>query len=188
MNRRNFIIKTILISSGVGIAYYGSKYFKSHAVPLYSKLDSNYELISILTELIIPSTDSPGAKEAKAADFICNFLKNSEFSTTNNFIEGLDILVKKAENKYHISFCKLEKEKQIELLNEFKKTETFIPYLDKINEKVFGKDFFQTLKSLTSIAFCTSKEALSSSLNYNRTPGKYISTRITKSSKSWATK
>ncbi|MFN5418116.1 MAG: gluconate 2-dehydrogenase subunit 3 family protein [Flavobacteriia bacterium] len=189
MKRRNFISKSLLALTGLGLVYYGNNYFSVNSKPNYNELEGELPLIDELSEIIIPKTETPGAKDAKVGIFILHYLHNCEYNITNNFIIGLKQLKERAQNQYQSNFLNLSQNKQKALLLELKRLESRIPYYDQIHTKLFGKDFFHVLKELTCIGYCTSSIALTNSLRYDRNPGTFISQiHISKHEKSWATK
>ena len=83
MNRRK-AIGGILAFTGISIASFtGYNFF--YGTSNRGKLKNYKDLIAELADVIIPPSDTPGAKEANVHDFIINFMEscssNKEFNT-----------------------------------------------------------------------------------------------------------
>ena len=136
MNRRD------LIKIGAGVA----------ATPVYAQqtaafspkfFDAHQNATEIaLTDLIIPATDTPGAKAALVNEWIDKFFADGRVDERSRFLEGLGSLDAIALNKHSAPFTKCAKPQQIAIMTE----------LDKSNDR-----FFRQAKALTSrIYYATS--------------------------------
>ena len=131
-------------------------------VPQFFKPDE-FRAVEILTEMIIPADDQPGAKEAKVAEFI-DFVVYSaaefEPSLQKQWIEGLGVLNELSGKKYGNSFSDISPSQREELLTEVSVSE----HDPKIKHPGFA--FYRLLKGMTLEAFFTSKVGLIDFLEY----------------------
>lgn len=130
--------------------------------PQFFKPDE-FRAVEILTEIIIPTDEQPGAKEAKVADYI-DFVVHSaaEFdpSLQKNWIDGLGVLNELSSKKYGNAFSDISPSHREELLTEMSSPE----HDSKVTHPGFA--FYRLLKSMTLEAFFTSKVGLNDFLEY----------------------
>lgn len=134
-------------------------------------------LVSEVAEIIIPKTDTPGAKDAKVGEFIEKMLKDCYAAKDQeSFNKGLSELEKK-------DFLKSKPEEQTALLKEMeaaakdemakageekkKYTEAGKEYTDA------GVPFFRLVKELTLLGYFTSEPGATQALEYVAVPGRY---------------
>ena len=100
------------------------------------------EAVIALTEAIIPTTDTAGAKEAKVNEYIDLFLNTGPTAERKRFLDGLAWLEQYSTQQHGKSFAKLSAEQQNTLLGK----------LDEGNnpEVEPGHQFFRMAKQLTS--------------------------------------
>lgn len=191
MNRRGFIKTLIILGGGALATYYGNKYVKSNGTPDLAYLDQNHELVADLAEIIIPKTDTPGAKEALVHEFIIRKIKNTDdVKIKNNFIDGLKEIQEYSLNEYNLTFSKLNRNLQIEVLSHFRDEDlNFSGNLGKVKNKIMGKSFFLILKEYTCIGYCTSMLGVTKGLAYEAIPSRYVAcSKYSSGQRSWATK
>jgi hypothetical protein len=104
-----------------------------------SLLDAHQnETVVVLTELIIPATDTPGAKAAKVNRYIDLFLRDGKAEQREAFINGLDWLDGVAIRQHGHPFVLCSPADQVQMLTSLEQgTGT-------------GHAFFRDLKSLTT--------------------------------------
>ncbi|MHA4738747.1 gluconate 2-dehydrogenase subunit 3 family protein [Dyadobacter sp. MSC1_007] len=134
-------------------------------------------LVSEVAEIIIPKTDTPGAKDAKVGEFIEKMLKDCYAAKDqDSFNKGLAELEKK-------DFLKAKPEEQTALLKDMeaaakdelakageekkKYTEAGKEYTDA------GVPFFRLMKELTLLGYFTSEPGATQALEYVAVPGRY---------------
>jgi hypothetical protein len=68
MNRRKAIYSIIFFGGGVFATFSGYKYYNNFKTPDLGFLDTSKSLIADLSEIIIPTSDTPGAKDALVSE------------------------------------------------------------------------------------------------------------------------
>ncbi len=188
MNRRK-AIGGILAFAGIGIASFtGFNFF--YGTSNRGKLKNFEHLITELAETIIPTTDTPGAKEANVQFFIISFMEscssNKEFNT---FFNGLNDIQKTCLSDYNNIFQKCTNEQKIEVLKNLDTNQDSSSFFTKIDTKIRGRSFFNILKSLTIEGYCSSELGATNLLSYVPVPANYNAiTTITSNQKAWATR
>jgi gluconate 2-dehydrogenase gamma chain len=127
--------------------------------PLFFDAHQNTTLIS-LTDLIIPATDTPGAKEAQVNRVIDLFLNEEESDTQQEFMEGLAWIDGRALMQHSKPFVELSTAEQMALLE---------PLSDPANQNPQdrrGVKFFQELKDWTLFGYYTSQIGMEQELRY----------------------
>lgn len=134
-------------------------------------------LVSEIAEIIIPKTDTPGAKDAKVGEFIELMLKDCYPAHDQaSFNKGLAELEKK-------DFLKATPEEQTKLLKEMEltaKQEQLKAGEEKKKYTEAGKEysdagvpFFRLMKELTLLGYFTSEPGATQALDYVAVPGRY---------------
>jgi hypothetical protein len=191
MNRKKAILSMFFVGGGVVATYSGWEWYEISKTPDLRYLDVNKELIADLSEIIIPRTNTPGAKDAKVGETIISLLKNvSDRKTQNNFIEGLKAVENYSFMAFKNPFTALSATQQKDVVTHFfEKSKNFTGNLRKVKNKILGKSFIEILKYYSSIAFCTSEPGATQALAYDYIPGKYIGCMpVSANQRSWATK
>jgi Gluconate 2-dehydrogenase subunit 3 len=191
MNRRKAIARIALIGSGTAAAYSGLKWYELKKAPDLAYLLQRRELLADLAETIIPATDSPGAKEAAVQDFIIMMIRDcTEIKTQNKFIDGLKELEHYCEAEYHHPFNLASDQEKHTILKYFEeKGKSYKGIFGKVQNRLTGKSFFNTLKEYTAEGYCTSEAGATKGLAYIPIPGKYLGcVPMQQGQKSWATK
>lgn len=191
MDRRT-TVKSILALSAISFTSFSVfKWFDLHKKPDLNYLNSKKSLIEELSEMIIPSTDTPGAKDAKVADFILLTVTNCfDVKEQNGFISGLKSLEKYSVEKFDFKFEECSTENREKILTHFQDIGIYdYQILNKVRKKILGSPFFLQLKWLTVYGYCTSKPGATKGLAYDYIPGNYEACLpLQPNQKSWATK
>jgi hypothetical protein len=119
-----------------------------------------FHLLDELTELIIPKTKTPGAKEAKVAAFIDMVLADCYVEKEKNtFRDGL-------QNLQHKNFLSLSVTEQIELLSTLES--------DSLKNRLASNeiDFWRMLKELSLLGYFGSEVGIKACFDYRPVPGK----------------
>ena len=107
-----------------------------------------------LTEIVIPETDTPGAKSALVNRFIDLMLSDEDTGRQKAFIEGLAWIDGRSLKLHDKPFVQLGPEAQTELLTLLADPENKKP------EDRPGVGFFQELKDLTIFGYYTSQASV----------------------------
>jgi hypothetical protein len=107
------------------------------------------ETVIALSELIIPTTDTPGGKAAKVNEWVDLYLADLAEDKGHSFLMGLGWLDGYAIKQHGAPFIKLTEPQQVAILEA----------LDRAKEEELkpGADFFKEVKSLTVQGYYTSK-------------------------------
>ena len=114
-----------------------------------------YITLERLTELIIPSDDTPGAREAGVSEFI-DFIVWSDDSIQYAFRTGLTWLNAHSMRLHEQPFVKLAESDQREILDRLAYKDRFRPGEED------GREFFRLLREYTTIGYYTSKVGMES--------------------------
>jgi gluconate 2-dehydrogenase gamma chain len=128
-------------------------------------------LVSQVAEIILPKTDTPGAKEVGVPGFIDIMLKDVySQEDKERFINGLKIFNQEAEKIYDDPFIELTPGQQQELVKKIHKEAIG----DVKNSKPEAKrPFILMMKELTLLGFFTSEIGATKVLQYEPVPGVY---------------
>ena len=131
------------------------------------------KLVAEVTEMIIPRTKTPGAKDAKVPAFVQLMLKDCyKEDAQKAFIDGLTKLNDDSKAAYKKTFVLATPVQRTELLTK----------LDK--EK---GQFWRMAKELTLLGYFTSEPGATKALAYVAVPGRYEgSTKLKPGQKAWA--
>lgn len=191
MNRRTSL-KNILLFGALGTASFSVfKWIKLNQPIDPAALQGKRELIAELVELIIPTTDTPGAKAAGVHDYIIGVMLNCKGAKEQEkFYNGLTDIEAYTADEYNQPFLKCTKDqKNAALKYAMDHGEYSNRILNKINNKLLGQPFFAALKELTVQGYCISRTGATEALAYDYIPGTFSACiPIQKNQKSWATK
>jgi gluconate 2-dehydrogenase gamma chain len=166
MNRREVIKRTAILMGGavsapaiMGILKGCTAQPGVDWTPKYFSQDQAFA-ITELAEIIIPKTDTPGAKEAGVPAFIEQMVFQA-YSQENReqFLSDLDQFSNSS------GFNKLSADKR--------KAFVFAEHEKAISEKTQPRPFILTMKELTMLGFFTSKPGATEVLQYEAVPGSY---------------
>lgn len=135
-------------------------------------------LVSEIAEIIIPKTDTPGAKDAKVGEFIEKMMKDCYAAKDqDSFEKGMKELEKK-------DFLKASPADQTKMLKEMEasaKTDSEKSTAERKKYTEAGKEytddqgvpFFKLIKELTLLGYFTSEPGATMALEYVAVPGRY---------------
>lgn len=194
MDRRNYL-KSVLALIGLGIGSFSLvKWFKQ-TTPKFVVTNRDWEkrrsLITELAEVIIPTTETPGAKEAGVGNYIISVMsKCYDQSQQSAFISGLDDVDDFTKSQFGRLFMDCDASSRYDAVQHFSYSLVeSSPLLLKIKNKLFGKSFFFMLRELTVEGYCTSQLGSTRALTYDPVPGAYEACiSLSEHQTSWATK
>jgi len=171
IDRREALRKTAIILGGaisaptmMGILNGCSVTNDPDWVPQYFDNDQAV-LITEISDIIIPATDTPGAKDVGVPKFIESMVKDAfKQEDQSKFMEGLNAFNAQAVEEYNKSFIKLkagEKKEFVKIRHE----EALKNHMED--------QFIMTVKEMTISGFCTSEAGATQVLNYDKVPGEY---------------
>ena len=150
--------------------------------------------IAELAEIIIPKTDTPGAKEAGVPGFIDSMLKEVySKEEQDKFIKGLDEFDAEAKKEYGDSFISCKPENQVALFK--KHHDAAVAAMGTGGPTGWwntgggaDKPFVLKVKELTLLGFFTSEPGATQVLQYNQVPGPFQGcVPLSQVGKAWAT-
>mgnify|MGYP000885492663 CR=1 FL=1 len=190
MNRRRAILGLSLLGIGAAFTYTGIRFYKLNRKPKTELLEKYSALISDLAELIIPRTDTPGAKDAKVGPFIEKMIREcTDLKSQNNFIEGLESIAADAQSRFGKPFTQCSEKQQAELLARYENgNANSNAFWAKVERRLTGSSFFETLKKYTVLGYCTSQPGATQGLSYDYIPGTYeVNLPLSPGQRAWAT-
>jgi gluconate 2-dehydrogenase gamma chain len=113
-----------------------------------------YRTIDVLTGLIIPQDESPGAQEAGVSEFIDFMAAHGEKEIQQPMRNGLKWLESTAKKGYGASFTSLSPEQQTEILNRVAYRNSAVPGDGE------GQTFFRLIRRYTVMGYYTSQVGL----------------------------
>jgi hypothetical protein len=109
------------------------------------------ETVMVLSELIIPTTDTPGGKAALVNRFVDEILTDAGASERREFLRGLQWLDQRSRELFGADFVGASSEQQNALL-----TIVSSPKNTQAADQI-GTEFFQAMKSMTITGYYTSE-------------------------------
>ncbi|HEY3129606.1 MAG TPA: gluconate 2-dehydrogenase subunit 3 family protein [Acidobacteriota bacterium] len=116
------------------------------------------ETVIVLSELIIPQTDTAGAKAAKVNEFIDTVLVDAEPGEQKNFARGLRWIDARSNELFGSNFIKTVPEQQTALLTILSSGQN-----KSLSDQV-GVEFFGVIKSMTITGYYTSEVGMKEEL------------------------
>lgn len=133
--------------------------------------ESDIQFLDEVAEVIIPRTNSVGAKDAETGKFMSVMVNDCyEEADQKIFHEGLKKLDEACSKMHGHGFMKADAAHRTELLTTLDKEAK--EYM-KNKKKEDPAHYFVMMKQLTLLGFFTSKPALEQLFDYRQVPGKY---------------
>jgi hypothetical protein len=111
------------------------------------------EAVITLTELIIPQTETPGAKAVRVNRFIDTVLQEAAPATRDKFLKGLAWMDERSKKSYGKDFAAATHDDQTALL-------TRLADENNAAEDQLGREFFRAIKAMTIDGYYTSEVGL----------------------------
>lgn len=199
MNRRNALQKVAIMMGGaisaptlVAMLEGCTTATEGAAASSFSFSPDYQKLVAEIAEVIIPKTDTPGAKDAGVGPFIETMIGDCyKAYQQKHFVAGLDAVAAKSK-ELGGDFESLSLEQKTEVLKAMEqsakeeleaqkvKTEAKVRDAETGLEKEAGKDgkeipvpFFNLMKELTLFGYFTSEPGCKEALAYLPIPGRY---------------
>jgi len=112
-----------------------------------------YATLDLLTDLIIPRDDSPGARDAGVVEFI-DFMAASDPEIQQPFRTGLQWLDAHAAQTYGTAFTRLPVDRQTGILQTLASRKQHTP------DRAAGQEFFDLVRTYTVMGYYTSRIGL----------------------------
>ena len=167
MNRRSSIKTLLVLSAGAALMHscLQDKEKSSLSLNNIKITDREEELLSALSETIIPKTETPGAKDVSAHLFALMMIDDCySADDQHKFAKGLKAFEEFTNKKFDKSFVKCTPSERAEILKSVESKK------DIPGEVTF---FYNTMKWLTIQAFTSSEYYLTKVQVYKLVPGKF---------------
>jgi gluconate 2-dehydrogenase gamma chain len=195
MNRREAIERTALIlgyavsASAMAGVLNGCKSSPELAFKPVFLSEDQAKSVAEIAEIIIPKTDTPGAKDTGVPAFIDIMLKEVyKKEDQDRFLAGLGEFESGAKQAYGDSFINLDSEKQMEWVKKIHDQAITEMKAKKPDQRNVGRPFILMTKELTLLGFFTSEPGATQVLHYEPVPGAYHGcVPLAEVGKTWAT-
>lgn len=128
-------------------------------------------IVSIVSEIIIPRTETPGAKDVGVPEFIDQMLKEVYSEEDQQFfLDGLAAFNEEAIKEHGDEFVDLNDEDQEALV---KKLHNAAVEAENTTDPAPKRPFILIMKELTMLGFFTSEPGATQVLQYEAVPGAY---------------
>jgi hypothetical protein len=117
-------------------------------------------LVTVVSELIIPETETPGARSTGVPDYIDFTLSRASAEARRQFFAGLEWMEQESRRQFGQSFMDLSSEQQMAFLRNVEIGAS------QSDEAAFGAAFFKDIKNRTVYAYYTSKVGILQELGY----------------------
>ncbi len=117
------------------------------------------EMVVTLSELIVPETDTPGAKAALVNRFVDAVLDDADEADRRSFLRGLEWIDTRSGELFGAEFLKATPDQQAALLTILSSGK------NKALEDQLGVEFFQAMKELTITGYYTSEIGMKQELH-----------------------
>ncbi len=180
MNRREAIERTALIlgyavsaPAIMGILKGCKPAHELNYKPVFFTVEQA-NLVGEIAEVIIPKTDTPGAKDVGVPSFIDLILKDAyPQAEKDRFLKGLQEFEEETKKIYGSSFVDLEPGKQKGMVKAIHDPAVAAAKAPSAKGEVREKPFILVIKELTLLGFFTSEPGATQVLQYDPVPGAY---------------
>lgn len=183
MDRREYIQNTLAV---LGIALSGvsatellsacQQVNKLEWKPVFFK-PAHAEILAEIAEVILPTTDTPGAKELAVPQFIDSIVKHTMGKESQDtLVKEMEDFEKAVKSKYKTGFVSLSKDQKIEYLTVLDKEKPRSGMsMWGINLEPEGPKptFFKKIKGMVLWGYFTSEEVGKNLFRYDPIPGIY---------------
>ena len=129
-------------------------------------------LVTEVVDIIIPRTDTPGAKDAGIPEFIDKLLKDVyDKEGQERYINGLNAFEKASNDQFGKGFMKLDAPQRLQLVTKFHTEAVERERADTEPNRAARRPFILMTKEMTLLGFFTSQVGASQVLQYVPVPG-----------------
>jgi len=167
MNRRYAIRQILAVSAGVVLvpSCLEDRTKASFLLKNYQLTADQEILLSELAETIIPKSDTPGAKDLYAHQFVMMMMDDcASKDDQQKFVSGLNSFAEFARKKSGTPFAKAGPEQRKRVLEELE---------SRTDDKSDERSFYRKMKGLTVRAYTTSQHYLTNVQVYELVPGRW---------------
>ena len=161
MNRRDAVQRIGLLMGGVALSgpvVSGILGEKTHFGESVYATPQQEKLLAELADVIIPTTDTPGAKAAGAEQFIIRVIRDCHpMDEQKAFYTSLDQFARDSKAAYGKDFAAQSNDQKVAMVKKLIETD---------------KEFFKRLKNYTAVGYFTSEIGATKALEYIETPGR----------------
>ena len=127
------------------------------------------DLVTVISELIIPETDTPGAKTAGVNEFIDKMLTDwNTAEEKKHFLSELNNIDETSDKMHGAAFLDLDRQLQTSVLEQKEQEANSTPIPD-----TEPSPFFHMMKEYTLIGYYTSEVGATEELIWNHVAGRY---------------
>ncbi len=173
MNRREALRRTasvtgIAISSSISLGLLKGCTPSGNPTwpPMFLKKDE-IKLVSSIAEIILPTTETPGALDVHVPEFVDLMLRDyiSDEEKTD-FRDGLKAIVKTVDQEYSDSFIDCPIDERIKIIQSLEEGTV------KQYSQTSKNSFYRIIKQLTILGYYTSEYVMQNMLDYHPIPGR----------------
>jgi len=131
--------------------------------------DAQARLVTVLSDIIIPDTDTPGASAAGVPAFIEEMVSTGyNEEARDQFLSGLEAFDDLARDEHGSDYVDLDPEIQYQFADDQNRAAVGGEHTDEP-----GTAFFLVMKELTMMGYFTSEIGATQTLRYIKVPGRY---------------
>jgi gluconate 2-dehydrogenase gamma chain len=131
-------------------------------------------LVSEIAEILIPRTDTPGAKDLGVPAFIDTMLKNTyRKNDQDRYLSGLQAFEVQAQKAHGKPFLDIEPQQQLAVVREAHDTAVKAAWDDTAENKRDRRPFILMTKELAMLGYFTSEVGATQVLQYVSVPGPF---------------
>lgn len=124
--------------------------------------EAQNETVTLIAELIIPETDTPGARAAKVNEHMDLVLSEESREVQDGFVKGLRWIDRKSRQQFGADFRQISPAQQTSILTAL--ATATVPAEDAKDQ--VGRKFFADIKHRTTFGYYTSEVGIHQELKY----------------------
>lgn len=188
MTRKNAVVTLISVIVSIILFWKLSDFLKR--IRNLKKPTEHLELLRGISDIIIPPSDTPGGKEAGVSIFAMGLIENCLAEREKfTILLGFEDIEKYSRSRFSAPFSSCSMENKVIILEHFQDKDSLEnSFLNKIKQKLLGPSFFELVKELIVIGYCTSEIGATQGLTYEHVPITYNACMpLLPNQRSWAT-